>query len=89
MFPATPECWTTQELTEEEINGICKWLMAWQSACVSGDCIASDYVEKAEDLPSQKLDPNFVTAMRHVESLVRHLGALRKKCQNKKTDVEV
>jgi hypothetical protein len=54
--------------------------MAWQKACVSGDAIASDYVEKAEDLPSQKLDPAFKTAMKHLESLVRHLGALRKKC---------
>lgn len=76
---ATPEFWITQELTDTEINGICTWLMAWQKACVSGDAIASDYVEKAEDLPSQKLDPNFKTAMRHLESLIRHIGALRKK----------
>lgn len=76
---ATPESWTPQELTEEEINGICKWLMTWQMACVSGDCIASDYVEKAEDLPSAKLDPAFKTAMHHVESLVRHLRALKEK----------
>jgi hypothetical protein len=76
---ATPECWTTQELTEAEINEICTWLMTWQQACVSSDTIASDFVEKAEDLPSQKLDPAFKTAMRHVESLIRHIGALRKK----------
>lgn len=80
MLKATPEFWTTQELTEAEISEICTWLMAWQKACVSGDAIASDYVEKAEDLPSQKLDPAFKTAMKHLESLVRHLGALRKKC---------
>lgn len=76
---ATPEWWTPQELTETEITEICSWLMAWQKACVSGDAIASDYVEKAEDLPSQKLDPNFKTAMQHLESLIRHIGALRKK----------
>lgn len=76
---ATPEWWTPQELTTAEISEICTWLMTWQKACVSGDCIASDYVEKAEDLPSAKLDPAFKTAMHHVESLVRHLGALRQK----------
>lgn len=76
---ATPELWTTQELTEAEINEICSWLMAWQSACVSGDTIASDFIEDGELLPSQKLDPNFKTAMRHLESLIRHVGALNKK----------
>ena len=75
---ATPESWTTQKLTEEEINGICKWLMTWQAACVSGDCIAQDFIKEGELLPSQKLDPAFKTAMHHVESLIRHLGALRK-----------
>jgi hypothetical protein len=76
---ATPECWTTQKLTEAEINGICNWLMAWQKACVSSDAVASDFVEKADELPSQKLDPAFKTAMKHVESLIRHIGAINSK----------
>lgn len=75
---ATPEWWTPQELTTAEISDICTWLMAWQKACVSGDCIAQDFVREGELLPSQKLDPNFKTAMHHVESLIRHIGALRK-----------
>lgn len=74
---ATPECWTTQELTEQELTGICTWLMCWQSACVSGDSLASDFLEEGELAPSQKLDPNFRKAMDHLQSLVRHIGALR------------
>lgn len=74
---ATPEFWTPQELTEKELNEICTWLMAWQKACVSGDCIASDL---GELLPSQKLDPNFKIAMGHVQSLVRHIRARNLSC---------
>jgi hypothetical protein len=77
---ATPEFWTPQELTEKELNEICTWLMAWQKACVSGDCIASDFLEEGELLPSQKLDPNFKIAMGHVQSLVRHIRARNLSC---------
>lgn len=73
---ATPEFWTPQKLTNEEIGKICNWLWRWQSACVSSDSIAQDFIEGGELLPSQKLDPAFVTAMRHIESLVRHIGAI-------------
>ncbi len=72
----TPECWTKQRLTEQQLNNICKWLMAWQKACVSGNAIATDFIQDGERLPSQQLDPHFKTAMNHVESLIRHIGAL-------------
>ena len=75
---ATPEFWTTQELTEKELADICTWLWRWQAACVSSDTIAQDFIKEGEQPPSQKLDPAFRTAMGHVQSLVRHIGALRK-----------
>ena len=75
---ATPEWWIPKELTTAELSDICDWLMAWQKACVSSDCIAEDFIKEGEQLPSQKLDPNFKTAMKHVESLIRHLCALGK-----------
>ncbi|MGI0023405.1 MAG: hypothetical protein ACRD9Q_11175 [Nitrososphaeraceae archaeon] len=78
IMEATPEFWTTQELTEKELADICTWLWRWQAACVSGDTIAQDFIKEGEQLPSQKLDPAFRTAMDHVQSLVRHIGALRK-----------
>lgn len=78
MIDATPEFWTPQELTEKEIVEICNWLMAWQKAMVTSDCLASDFY-LAEELPSSKLDPAFLRAMHHVESLVRHIHALKLK----------
>ena len=80
---ATPECWIIQELTECQLNEICTWLMRWQSACVSADTIAQDFLDEGDKFPSQLLDPNFKTAMLHVESLIRHIGAIRK-CQTQK-----
>jgi len=77
---ATPEFWTPQELTDKELNDICSWLMAWQRACVSSDCLASDFTEDGQLLPSQKLDPNFKTAMNHVQSLIRHIRAKKLSC---------
>ena len=76
---ATPELWTTQELSKKELSEICTWLMAWQKACISSDAIAADAIKDGELLPSQKLDPAFKTAMRHIESLIRHIGAVSKK----------
>jgi hypothetical protein len=74
----TPEFWTPEELSEEKINDICEWLMAWQKACVMYDSLAGDVLELT--LPANKgLDPAFLRAMHHVESLVRHLHALRLK----------
>lgn len=80
----TPEFWTPQELTEEEINAICGWLMAWQKACVTADSLASDFNPLEETLPTSKLDPAFLRAVHHVESLVRHLYALRLKNERSK-----
>ena len=83
MLNCTPEFWTPNLLSETEINEVCNWLMIWQKACVSGDSIASDFVEHASDLPSHKLDPAFKTAMKHVESLIRHIHALKNQKENK------
>lgn len=75
---ATPESWTPQNLTDEEINKICRWLMAWQSACVTSDSLAADFNALEETLPTQRLDPTLKRAMHHVESLIRHIHAQRK-----------
>lgn len=72
---ATPEFWTPQELTETELNKICAWLMAWQRACVTSDCLAQDFTEEGALLPSQQLDPNFKVAMGHIQDLIRHIRA--------------
>ncbi len=76
---ATPESWTPQELTDEQINEVCRWLMAWQAACVTSDSLAADFSPLEETLPSSRLDPAFLRAMHHVESLIRHIHALRVK----------
>ena len=72
MIDVTPECWTPQKLTEEELGKICTWLMRWQSACVTADSVMEENV-------SGKLDPNFRKAMSHIQDLVRHICALREK----------
>jgi len=75
MFNYNPEFWTPQLLTEVEVGIICNWLMAWQKACKSADCV--------DDGSSKKLDPAFLTAMDHVQSLIRHIHALKNKESNK------
>lgn len=76
---ATPEFWTPQKLTKKELNKICTWLMAWQKACVNADTLAADFLEDGDAPPSQLLDGNFKTAMGHIQALVRHIGAMKKK----------
>lgn len=72
MINYTPEFWTPQELTEEELGEICQWLFRWQSACVTANSVMEEDVSK-------QLDPNFRTAMSHIQDLIRHISALRKR----------
>jgi hypothetical protein len=74
----TPEFWTPQELTEEEINKICSWLMAWQKAVVTAESLM-DVDPLTQTLLTSRLDSNFLRAMSYVQDLVRHIGALREK----------
>lgn len=66
----SPEFWTPQELTEEELSKICNWLFRWQSACVTANSVCEENV-------SGQLDPAFQTAMSHIQDLIRHIHALR------------
>ncbi len=77
MMDVTPEFWTPQKLTDEELNKICGWLMAWQKACVTADSLAQDFNPLEETLPTSKIDSSFMRAMHYVEDLVRHIHALK------------
>jgi hypothetical protein len=77
----TPEFWTPQELTEEEINKICDWLMAWQKASVMAQSLMGDDPLTETLAVKELIDPALARAMHHVESLIRHLHALKLKEQ--------
>jgi hypothetical protein len=74
----TPDFWTPQLLTDDELSKICNWLMACQKATV----MAYSVMEEGEPgLPANleecyKSDhPALGVAIAHVEALVRHIRA--------------
>lgn len=60
----SPEYWTPQLLTEEELGKICQRLMRWQNAATTTSAVCEEKV----DTPWYYSD---------IQDLIRHIGALR------------
>lgn len=71
----SPDCWTPNILTKEEMTEICNWLGKRQAAAVTYNSLAADF-DDAKPM-EQLMDPDLRTAMRHMESLIRHIHGLK------------
>lgn len=69
---ATPEFWTPQVLTEQELNDVCTWLFRIQSAIVTSNTLMADF-----DFEPPPMDPMLKKAMDNVQALIRHIRATR------------
>lgn len=63
----TPEFWTPQLLSENEIGEICNWLYNQQRAWVMAVSVMEEPIKE---------DCSFVVARNYIQDLIRHLSAL-------------